>query len=131
MASSQGNSDVCMCNEEDYASDTFALIYHLDNRASAIRIVDSYFWVAVGVTNNSTNYYTYRVDISANGGTITNLLNETSTGFGGINTNWVATIPDTTIAQNSNGARSSVILKKVGNPTNLTFRGVLRYRLVG
>ena len=112
-------------------SDTFVLIYHLDNRNSAVRITNSYFFYQVGATNNATNYYTYRVDISANAGVTSNLINEANTSTLAANAKGVVTVDDTTIAQNNNGARSSIILKKVGTPTNFTFRGVLKYRLIG
>lgn len=118
------------------ASDTAGLIWYIDNRSYAVRIVETHLYYGLGATNTGANYWHYRLNYDNNDGSaITDLIGTAATP---INTSALAasatgvTLATTaTIAANAKGGRVALFMRTTGGPSAITMRGEVRYRHIG
>lgn len=112
-------------------SATVVMTWHVNTTTYAVRVVESEFESGLGATNSGSHYWTYTVAYAHNAGGGAATLVTGNTSLLSANATTKHALTDTTLAQSSTSGRIALTLQATGVPTNLTFRGIIKYRYVG
>lgn len=112
------------------------LVFYANNVNYAIRTLDTRFFWNVSGTNSAANFWHYRLNYANNDNTgIIDMLGTAATPINtsavAINANDIVVAGDVTIPAYAKGGRFALFMKVTGTPSTFTFRGEVRYRMVG